>query len=482
MTRMSEKRVLLIEDQAALARTYMGFLRDLPLRVSHAENAAAARKSLEAEAPDVILLDLRLPDVDGFALLDALVARPQPVPVMVITGEGSIGIAVEAMRRGAADFLVKPFTGERLRSAVEAQLGPLQRSTPLGRAQPPAASATVFDFEGFIGNSPPMQAVYRALEAAARSKATVFITGESGTGKEICAEAIHRRSDRADKPFVVLNCAAIPSELMEAEIFGHVKGAFTGAITNRIGAAKLADGGTLFLDELCEMPLALQAKLLRFVQFGVFNPVGQPQTEQVDVRFICATNRDPMAEVIAGRFREDLFYRLHVLPVRLPPLRERGADILRLAQHFLQEYARQDGRNFTGFDADAARLIAQHPWPGNIRQLQNVLRQAVVLHQGPLLTAAMLSGLTAVAPAAGGAPSPAPRAPTSVSPLVPTSGEGQADLHALARLIRPLADVEREHIEHAVSLCDGDVRRAAVFLDVSPATIYRKLKQWRGKT
>ncbi len=235
-----------------------------------------------------------------------------------------------------------------------------------------------------------MRALYDQIRRVAPSRAPVFITGESGTGKEVCAEAIHRCAGETERPFVAINCSAIPKDLMESEIFGHVRGAFTGATENRPGAAELADGGTLFLDEIAEMDLGLQAKLLRFVQSGAVRRVGGSSLKHVDVRFICATNRDPFAEVEAGRFRADLFYRLHVLPMHLAPLRERREDIPRLAEAFLAHYAAEEGRAFRRFDANAAERLTAYDWPGNVRQLQNVIRRIVVLHDGAAVDASML--------------------------------------------------------------------------------------------
>ncbi len=237
-------------------------------------------------------------------------------------------------------------------------------------------------FCGLIGASLPMRAVYNVIESAASSRATVFITGESGTGKELCAQAIHQLSPRRDGPFVAINCGAIPRELMESEMFGHVRGAFTGAVGSREGAIARAKGGTLFLDEICEMDLSLQVKLLRVIQSGEFQKVGGSETERADVRYVCATNRDPWSEVQAGRFREDLYYRLHVVPCAMPPLRERDDDVLLLARHFLALYAKEEGKAFTDFDEGAVRALRRYPWPGNIRELQNVLRNTVLFNQG----------------------------------------------------------------------------------------------------
>ena len=312
-----------------------------------------------------------------------------------------------------------------------------------------------------------MQAVYRSIESAATSKATVFFTGESGTGKEIAARAVHDLSGRKGG-FVPLNCGAIPHDLMESEIFGHVKGAFTGALTEREGAARQAHLGTFFLDEVCEMDLQLQTKLLRFLQTGQFNKVGASQLEDVDVRIVCATNRDPMAEVQAGRFREDLYYRLHVIPIHMPPLRERGEDIIEIANHFFHHFAEQEQRAFTHLTDEAKALLRLNSWPGNVRELQNIARNVIVMNDASVIEADMLRALI-------------PGIGKNASNHQETDDRGPERRHSLDQLaeqIRPLSAIEREAIEHALELCGGDVRKAAVFLDIAPATIYRKLKLW----
>lgn len=315
-------------------------------------------------------------------------------------------------------------------------------------------------FQGYIGSSTAMQVVYRMIEQAASSKATVFVTGESGTGKEVCAHAIHKLSLRSDKPFVALNCAAIPKDLIESEVFGHIKGAFTGASSDREGAAMLANGGTLFLDEICEMDLGLQGKLLRFLQTGEFNRVGDSKTRKVDVRIVTATNRDPLAEVEAGRFREDLYYRLHVIPIMLPALRERGDDVLEIALSLLAAYSAEEGRHFTGFTPEVAGMLLSYDWPGNVRQLQNIIRNIVVLHDGERVTPDMV---------------PAPVGGRWARP----HGFGRTEQPAgNAAPIRPLIEVEREAIEAAIAACGGNIPRAAVMLGVSPSTIYRKRLAW----
>jgi two-component system repressor protein LuxO len=324
-----------------------------------------------------------------------------------------------------------------------------------------------------------MQAVYRTIAAAAPSKATVFVTGESGTGKEVCARAIHAESPRRDRPFVALNCAAIPRELIESELFGHQKGAFTGAQQAREGAAEQADGGTLFLDEIGEMSLDLQSKLLRFLQTGMVKRLGATAERQVDVRFLCATNRDPWAEVQAGRFREDLYFRLHVIPLHLPPLRERDDDVLRLADAFLARFASEEGKRFDGFDEAAREAMLGHPWPGNVRELENVIRQAVVLNRGGVIGATQLALDPRRWSRLAATPSDRPggsAAEAGSAPMLAAASTSPAGVTTTA--IEPLAVVERRVIEQAIAACRGNVPEAARKLEVAPSTLYRKLAQW----
>ncbi len=460
---MSEATVLLVEDQSALARTYQGFLRDEPLQIAHVENGEAALRALE-DMPDAVLLDLKLPDMNGLDILDIVREKGLTMPVVVITAHGSMQTAIDAMRAGAADFLVKPFSAERLKVTLKNALEKQELSTVVRKYEKEIDRR---NFQGFIGSSLKMQAVYRGIESAANSKATVFFTGESGTGKEIAARAVHDVSGRKGQ-FIPLNCGAIPRDLMESEIFGHVKGAFTGALAEREGAARQAHQGTFFLDEVCEMDLQLQTKLLRFLQTGQFTKVGGSTSEDVDVRIVCATNRDPITEVQAGRFREDLFYRLHVIPIHMPPLRERGEDIIEIAKHFFQRFAEQEGGDFERLSEGAEDLLRKHSWPGNVRELENVVRNIVVMNPAPVIESSMLSVLT----------SPTVANRNKVHETVSKSSAKTPSLDQLAQQIRPLSAVEREAIEEALRLCDGDVRRAAVFLDIAPATIYRKLKAW----
>ena len=456
-------KLLLVEDNPAVAKTYLEYLRRGPYDTAYSDTGAGALDALARGGFAVVLLDLQLPDMSGIDILKRIAAERLPCVVVVITANGSINVAVEAMREGAADFLVKPFAPERLLVTIEHALERRDLKRIVSSIPEPDGNG---HFSGFIGDSLPMRAVYRVIDIAAASKAPVFITGESGTGKELAAEAIHRRSARGAKAFVALNCAAMPKDLIESEIFGHVKGAFTGAVVERDGAGTLADGGTLFLDEICEMDVALQAKLLRFVQTGIFTKVGGNLPQKSDIRFVSATNRDPLKEVEAGRFREDLYYRLYVMPLALPPLRERGGDVLSLARHFLQHYAAEEGRRFEGFAADAEAVLLDYGWPGNVRQLQNIVRQVVLLNEGGVVAGDML---------------PPPLAPSGTHserlfrPLPPP----EPPPAAAAEPRFSLADMERGLIELALAQASGNVLKAAAVLEISPSTLYRKREQFQ---
>jgi DNA-binding NtrC family response regulator len=464
-------RVLLVEDTPSLSMLYQTVLTRAGHGVVCAASLAEARARCEQVKPQLVLLDLQLPDGDGLELLDTLRRDAPESRVIVITANGSINRAVQAMRAGAFDFLVKPFDENRLLSAVHNARSQTPPPEDAGGGTEGAPG-----FQGFIGRSAAMHEIYRMVRAIGRSTATVFITGESGTGKEVCARAIPAMSARAAKPFVPLNCAAIPRDLLESEVFGHLRGSFTGALSDKPGAAAVADGGTLFLDEICEMDLGLQTKLLRFLQTSTIQPVGAARPIPVDVRIVCATNRDPAEEVRQGRFREDLYYRLHVVPIHMPPLRARADDIMDIAQACLTAYAAEEGKSFTGFHPEAAAVLESRPWPGNVRQLLNVIRNIVVLHDGPLVSRGMLPAEIAldaahtppandpVPPQAAVRPAPGVTTRERVLPLVGTS----------------MADVERELIEATIAHCDGSIPRAARMLELSPSTIYRKLEGWTG--
>ncbi|HEY0291756.1 MAG TPA: sigma-54 dependent transcriptional regulator, partial [Hansschlegelia sp.] len=398
---------------------------------------------------EIAIIDI--PGREALALVERFVDRG--LVVVATSGSGSVALAVEAMRRGAIDFVLKPYSPDSLARRLAPRFGEGRTKASRSPSGGPAPVSGSGDFGGFVGQSQPMRALYAEIARIAPSRAAVFVTGESGSGKELCAEAIHARSGRAGKALVALNCGAIPRELMESEVFGHVRGAFTGATEDRPGAVEVAGGGTLFLDEIGEMELGLQAKLLRVLQTGEYRRVGEARPRHADVRVVCATHRDPLAEVAAGRFRQDLFYRLHVLPIRTPPLRERGDDVIALAHTFLERFAGEEGRPTPRLSPAVVERFLSYPWPGNVRELQNVIRRAVVLGDGDEVTLDMLppdfSGARAASPvaAAGGA-------------------------------IEPFWIQERRIIETAVAAYGGNTARAAAALEISPSTIYRKRERW----
>ncbi|WP_299178719.1 sigma-54 dependent transcriptional regulator [uncultured Neptuniibacter sp.] len=469
-------RILLIEDDVSMAAVYRSYLTGLAYQIHHEETGQGALTALDRESFDGILLDLTLPDMNGLEILEKVNREEMQVEVIVTTGDCSMTTAIEAMQLGARDYLVKPFSKDRLLTTLNNTFEnqKLKRIVETYREE-----IDRHNFCGFIGSSLPMQRVYQVIDSAASSKATIFITGESGTGKEVCAEAVHQRSERNGAPFIALNCGAIPKDLIESEIFGHVKGSFTGAVKDRDGAASAAQGGTLFLDEICEMELALQSKLLRFLQTGTLQKVGSDKTEKVDVRIICASNKDPLAEVQAGNFREDLYYRLHVLPIHLPPLRERENDVVEIARNFLQQYAKEEGKDFNGFDLDCELILGNYDWPGNVRQLQNVIRNIVVLHNGEWVTQNMLPApLDNFSQPANVTTSMATSAQVQ-QPVTPSPTASATMGNQLSQIIRPMAEVEREMIERAIDLCGGNIPTAAHYLQISAATIYRKRNSWK---
>ncbi|MEP3280615.1 MAG: sigma-54 dependent transcriptional regulator [Stappiaceae bacterium] len=442
---------------------------------------------LTDETIDVLFADMDTTD-GTLGLADLAQTAPQ-TSILATSGSASVTMAVDAVSAGARDLLIKPIAEGRLADRLKIALPGTDKvaTTQFGRIRSvsgrPAsssckstandtavtiadtASADRADFERFIGRSEAMQTVYKQIEKIAGSNAPAFITGESGTGKELCADALHQRSARSGHPFIAINCSAIPKDLMESEIFGHIRGSFTGAVENRAGAAELADGGTLFLDEIGEMDLALQAKLLRFIQTGAVQRVGDARTRQVDVRIICATHRDPLTDIQAGRFREDLFYRLHVLPIHLPPLRSRRADILNLANNFLATHAKEEGCGFSAFSPEAEEALLSGDWPGNVRQLENTIRQITVMNEGTRVEVSML---------------PPTMKRTQTHSATARVYETRTPLQDHDS-IEPLWLQERRIIEATLSRFQDNIALAAAALEISPSTIYRKRQSWEAK-
>ncbi|HDZ3713933.1 TPA: sigma-54-dependent Fis family transcriptional regulator [Vibrio vulnificus] len=491
-------KVLLVEDSTSLAILYKQYVKDEPYDIFHVETGRDAIQFIERNTPQLVILDLKLPDMSGEDVLDWINQNDVPTAVIIATAHGSVDIAVSLMNKGAEDFLEKPIKADRLKTSIAVHLKRAKLAHLVENMQ------SRFDrprYHGFIGACLPMQAVYKTIDSVAPTTASVFINGESGTGKEVCAEAIHKQSLRKEQPFIAINCGAIPRDLMESEIFGHLKGAFTGATTDRKGAAMLANGGTLFLDELCEMELEMQKKLLRFLQTGTFTPLGGSKEVKVDVRIICATNRDPLKEVEEGRFREDLYYRVHVVPIEMPPLRERGNDIVELANHFLKTYAKEDGKKFNSISKEAQSILKKYNWPGNVRQLQNIIRNIVVLNDDNQLNVEHLPAQLTTKPQTVKEPAKLSTPPQPAQAVVHEMHNGHEALnhHSLETQtskanplthnafhhsdgsIRPMWQIEREAIQNAIAFCDGNVISAAVMLELSPSTVYRKKQAWEAE-
>jgi two-component system, repressor protein LuxO len=487
-------RVLVVEDLIALAIQYRTLAARLGVEVKTAGTVAQAKEAARQGPWHAALVDLNLPDGSGFEVMEALLAEQPGCSVVVVTAEDSLDNAMRASAAGAFDFIEKPVEAERLLVTLRNALhtaGLAQQVQQLSRnAQGPE------QFEQFIGQSPQMQTVYRMLETVASSNAPVCIEGESGTGKELAAQAVHARSPRSRKAFVPINCAAIPRELIESELFGHVKGAFTGANADRAGAFSEADKGTLFLDEIAELDISVQAKLLRVLQTGEVKRLGEDKTRRVDVRIVCATHRKLAQLVREASFREDLFYRLYVVPIELPPLRERGDDVSLIARALLRRYAGEDGKAFEDFSPETLRRLQAHNWPGNVRELVNVVRAVVALHNGPLVEPSMLpaslNNQTSLAASA-----PAPRASSAASALgldgeplwfakpeaTPTpKAAASTPLETYEKTkVRPLMDLEREAVDYALGAFGGNVAQAAKALQINPSTLYRKIQAWSAQ-
>jgi DNA-binding NtrC family response regulator len=376
------ERILIVDDDADLCETLSDRLAAQGFQVSVAGSGPEALRLVREEAPAIVLLDLVLPGMDGMAVLGAIRRDEPDVSVIVLTAHGTIPRAVEAMKKGAYDFVTKPFDPKHLEIVLDKAL----ERQALRDANALLSSEIGDRYGAIVGESPAMQEVLDVARRAAPTGVTVLLLGESGTGKEVVARAIHRWSRRAAQPFVVINCVALSEELLESELFGHEKGAFTGAHQTKRGKLEVAHGGTVFLDEIGDVRPALQAKLLRVLQDQTFERVGGTRPIRADLRFVAATNCDLAAAVQDGRFRLDLYYRLHVVPITLPPLRERPGDVAALARHFLDRYRREVKRDITGLSAEALECLRRYPWPGNVRELENAIERAVVLAEGTEIT------------------------------------------------------------------------------------------------
>ncbi len=448
----SKARILVVDDEVNARTALAELLRDEGYAVETAADGFKALPKLDDFAPDLLLTDLKMPGLDGIELMKKARERDPEQAVVVMTAFGAVDTAVAAMRQGAADYLTKPINVEELAVVIDRALERRRLRAEAGQLRERLRAR--HRIPSIIGASPAMQQVFDTVLQVAPSRASVLITGESGTGKELIAAALHEHSPRAAGPFVKLHCAALAETLLESELFGHEKGSFTGAVGRRDGRFQQADRGTLFLDEIGDISPSTQVKLLRFLQEHEFERVGGNQTIKVDVRVVAATNRDLRQLVREGKFREDLFYRLNVVSIEVPPLRARPSDIPLLAAHFLEKYARENGKTITGFTDDALQRLTRYPWPGNVRELENAVERAVVVCRGDKVRGEDLSPV--VAPA---------EAPTDGMPQVPGAS---------------LADLEKFAILRTLEHTGGSTSRAAEILGISPRKIQYKLHEYQG--
>ncbi|MEZ4453206.1 MAG: sigma-54 dependent transcriptional regulator [Nannocystaceae bacterium] len=453
---MKTTTILVVDDDRAMCDLLATELRRAGYGSLIASSTADALALLREQRVDVVVTDLRMPGRSGAELCREIVQEWPTIPVIVMTGFGSMEAAIEAIRAGAYDFLTKPFPFEKLKVALDRALQHAAMHAELRRLRKQTRTTPGLDV--ITGASPAMERVFDLVERIAPADASVLLTGESGTGKEMVARAIHHLSRRSQGPFVALNCAAIPEPLFENELFGHVRGAFTGAERDRVGLLRQAHGGTLFLDEVGEMPASAQPKLLRVLQEGRVRPVGSDTESRIDVRLVVATNRDLAGDVASGKFRADLYYRLAVITIQLPPLRERGDDVLLLAEHFLDTLADDAGKPRPEIGDDAAARLLGYSWPGNVRELRNWMEYGLAMVDGNVLHAAHLpqtaAALDTLAP-----PSRGPRAPSSAE-------------------LEPLDAVERRHILKVLAAVDGNKSQAAKILGIDRKTLLSRLHRY----
>jgi DNA-binding NtrC family response regulator len=454
-------KVLLCDDEEALCRGMARLLRTVSYEVVTADGPGGLQR-LERENFDAVVTDLRMPGVDGFGILDAVRLKSPMTPVIVMSGSAEVTDAVRAMRAGARDFLVKPVELRSLEEVLASALGFSNTLVPSSGPDPTAWRDR--NAPWLLGNDPAMLSVLSLLAQVADTNCTVLITGDSGTGKELVARSLVAGSSRAKKPFVAVNCAAIPINLVESELFGHSRGAFTGATSSRIGRFAEADGGTILLDEIGEMEPAVQAKLLRLIQDGVLRPVGDEVDQKIDVRILAATNRKLDADVASGRFRADLFWRLNVIPIEVPPLRHRASDIPLLCEHFIHHFNEKNRRSVLGLQPDAMAALKRYPWPGNIRELQNLLERLVILKgTGTIAFTDMPANLRQSLQIRLSHLTPMPDLPSDGT-----------DLRAI------LESVEDRMIAEALERTGGNKNRAAELLGLNRTTLVEKLRRKRS--
>lgn len=445
-------QILVVDDQQSLRQTMAITLSRAGHAVDEAASGSEAIRRIDETLYDLVLTDLKMGEVDGLAVLEAVKARDTDTEVLIVTAYGSIESAVQTIRRGAHDYITKPFSPDQIILAVDLALERRRLRTQVRSLSRRLDDPN--DPTEFIGTSERLTRVLEIVKEWATSDSTILITGETGSGKDLLARMIKRFSPRADRAFVVVNCATIPDNLFESELFGHMKGAFSGATRNRKGLAQEADGGTLFLDEVGELPLEVQPQLLRFLETGEIRPIGQNRSIRVDTRVVAATNRDLAAMIKDGRFREDLYYRLNVLPLEIPPLRERREDVALLAEHFRERFTRRFGRSVEAISKKALLVLKSYEWPGNVRELENVLERAIMLARGTELRPEHL--FLSADDDRGSSAGP---------------GQGVGDTISLAEL-------EKLHILAVLKAVAGNQKKAAAILEISKSTLWRKLKEY----